>query len=151
MLDLDDAALDASLEGFHLAFRALVAEPDRLLAMRGLGRAHHRILYLVRRRPGITVGDLVAALGVTKQAVNGPLRQLVEQRLIGARTAADDARRRLLNLTAAGHRFEAQLTGDQHRRLRSAFGRAGGAKVRAWHEVMRVIAAAPVRGAQRVR
>ena len=43
------AALDAAIELMYFAYRAMVAKPDRLLAGRGLGRAHHRILYFVAR------------------------------------------------------------------------------------------------------
>ncbi|MDQ6926153.1 MAG: MarR family transcriptional regulator [Candidatus Eremiobacteraeota bacterium] len=140
MVDLDDVELDGALEAIHLGFRALVAAPDRLLSPRGLGRSHHRILYLVQRRPGIAVGGLIERLGVTKQAVSAPLRELVEQRLVAARSSAADGRQKVLSLTAAGRRLEAALTGDQHERLRSAFRGIDAREIRAWRNVTRRIA-----------
>jgi DNA-binding MarR family transcriptional regulator len=141
MLDLSADELDRALEAFHLAFRALVAVPDELLRERGFGRAHHRILYLVRRRPGATVGQLMDALGITKQALNGPLRALVDGGLVVASTDARDARAKRLRLTAAGRRLEHALTGDQHARLRRAFALAGPRKSRHWSELMALVAA----------
>ncbi len=140
MVDLEAPGLDEALEAFHLAFRALVAVPDSLLAARGLGRPHHRILYLVRRRPGTTVGRLIDALEVTKQAVNVPLRELIGQRLVLARSSAADGRQKLLQLTAAGRRFEAALTGDQHQRLRAAFAGADEPTIHAWRAITQRIA-----------
>ena len=44
-----------------------------------MGRAHHRVLHFVGRRPGITVGDLLGILGITKQSLGRVLTPLVEQ------------------------------------------------------------------------
>ena len=46
-----------------------------------LARVHHRILFFVALHPGLSVKDLLACLGVTKQAINIPLRQLMEMDL----------------------------------------------------------------------
>ena len=40
----------------HFALRAVIAEPDRILAARGLTRMHHRILFFRRASPGMSVG-----------------------------------------------------------------------------------------------
>jgi hypothetical protein len=45
-----------------------------VLAGRGLGRAHHRILYLLAKLRAPSVAELIAALGISKQAASGPLR-----------------------------------------------------------------------------
>ena len=48
------ADLRPSIELFYFAYRAFTSRPDRILAQRGLGRVHHRILYFVGRNPGLT-------------------------------------------------------------------------------------------------
>ena len=61
-LYLREAELDQGIDQLHAALDALNAGPDRLLAEHGLGRSHHRVLALVRRRPGITLAELQGVL-----------------------------------------------------------------------------------------
>ena len=64
----------------HFALRAVIAEPDRILAARGLTRMHHRILFFVAHSPGMSVGELQTTLDVTKQALNASMtRDLAAQ------------------------------------------------------------------------
>ena len=122
------------------AYRSFVAEPDRMLADSGLQRVHHRILYFVGRNPGVSVGELVTILGVSKQALNAPLRQLRERGLIDAPLAKRDRRVRCLRLTAAGVRLEDELSGAQRRRLDGIFAAAGAAGEAGWRQIMATLA-----------
>jgi DNA-binding MarR family transcriptional regulator len=126
------------------AFRALTAQPDRILSERGLGRVHHRILYFVARSPGVRVGGLLATLGVSKQALHGPLRELVRAGLVAATAAAGNRRAKELRLTPDGERLERRLTGAQRRRFARAFRGAGAGAEQGWREIMSRLAA-PVR------
>src|SRR5262245_22137995 len=131
-----EAGLREAIELFFFAYRAFTAGPDRILEQRGLSRVHHRILYFVGRHPAIGVGALLRILGVTKQALNAPLRQLVQMNLIAAAPAARDRRAKELTLTASGVRLEAQLTGTQAKQLTQVFEAAGVRSESAWREVM---------------
>ncbi len=131
-----EAALRLAIEQFYFGYRAFTAPPDRILDQRGLGRVHHRILYFVGRKPQISVNALLAILGVTKQALNAPLRQLVEMRLIAIHPAEHDRRMRQLSLTPAGAKLEAQLTSPQMKLLQAAFTEAGENAEAGWHRVM---------------
>lgn len=133
------AQLREAIELFYFGYRAFTARPDRILARRGLGRVHHRILYFVGRAPGIAVSALLATLGVSKQALNAPLRRLIEAGLVTARPAAHDRRIRQLRLTAEGERLEAQLTGTQMRELHAAFAAVGAGAENHWRETMKRI------------
>ena len=124
------------------AFRALTAEPDRILAERGLSRVHHRVLYFVARDPGVRVGALVAALGVSKQALHGPLRELLRAGLVAASVPPGNRRAKELRLTPEGARLERRLTGAQRRRFARAFDAAGIDAERGWREIMRRLAEA---------
>ena len=136
----DRRPYDEAIELVFFAQRALVAEPDRLLARRGLGRVHHRIIYCIARNPGITVGNLCRVLGVTKQAVHQPLGAVVEAGLVAR--AADPANRRVrtLTLTARGAQLEEKLAGVQRTRFDAAFRTAGPAAESHWREVMKLLA-----------
>ena len=100
---------------------------------------HHRILYFVGRNPHGSVNALLRVLDVSKQALNAPLRQLVEMQLVAMAPAEQDRRVRRLSLTPAGARMEAQLTGAQMKQLRVAFEAAGADAEAGWNAVMRCL------------
>lgn len=131
--------LRESIEIFYFAYRAFTAGPDRILQQRGLGRVHHRILYFVSRNPGIFVNDLLNILDVSKQALNAPLRQLIEMKMVSAQEAAHDRRYKQLRLTAAGEKLESQLTGTQLRHLASVFEAADAKAEKAWQAIMKTV------------
>ncbi|MGL4230158.1 MAG: MarR family winged helix-turn-helix transcriptional regulator [Casimicrobium sp.] len=126
----------------HYALRAVIAEPDRMLAKRGLTRVHHRILFFVARHPGMSVGELQTTLDVTKQALNTPLKQLQTQGLIELTKADHDARVRRIELTGEGVALEGKLTGEQLRMFSDAFAEAGESASAGWFEVTSVLARA---------
>jgi DNA-binding MarR family transcriptional regulator len=140
MLDLyAESELRACIELFYFAYRAFTARPDHILERRGLARVHHRILYFVGRNPSTTVNSLLATLRVSKQALNAPLRQLLEMGLIAASIPDDDRRVRQLTLTADGRRLEAQLTATQMKHLAQSFAAAGDEAASQWRRVMREV------------
>jgi hypothetical protein len=47
------------IELFFFAYRDFTSDPDQMLADYGFGRAHHRVLHFVNRRPGLTVAELL--------------------------------------------------------------------------------------------
>lgn len=136
-----EAALQEAIELLYFSYRAFTDRPDRILEQRGLNRVHHRILYFVGRNPDVSVNTLLGILDVSKQALNGPLRQLVEMDLIAMRAAPQDGRVRQLRLTYAGERLEARLSGTQRKQLAEVFDAAGPAAESGWREVMQRLAA----------
>lgn len=134
-----ETALRLAIEQFYFGYRAFTAPPDRILAQRGLGRVHHRILYFVGRNPQISVNTLLGMLSVSKQALNAPLRQLIEMKLVAMGTAEHDRRVRQLSLTTTGTKLEAQLTGSQMKQLQAVFTQAGANAEAGWHQVMRAL------------
>lgn len=135
-----EAELNQALELFHFAFRAFTAKPDQLLEARGLQRVHHRILYFVGRNPEIRVSGLLGILGVTKQALHAPLRQLIAMNLIQDSPDISDKRGKCLALTAEGAKLEAALSGAQRKLLASVFEQAGAEGELAWRAVMNQLA-----------
>ena len=129
----------------HFALRAVIAQPDALLAARGLSRVHHRILFFVARQPDITVNQLLLVLNVSKQALNQPLRQLYGQELVTFTPAPNDRRQRRLALTAAGRELEQRLTGSQYAMFDEALSAAGPRAETAWRRVMRQLAGAEMK------
>jgi DNA-binding MarR family transcriptional regulator len=125
-----------SIELMYFAYRAFTDRADRILERRGLGRVHHRILYFIGRNPSVSVTGLLEVLAVSKQALNAPLRQLLEMQLVAAAPGGGDRRLKALTLTPRGQRLEAELTGAQMSQLDAAFAAAGEAQAAGWRAVM---------------
>lgn len=132
--------LDAALELMYYGWRGMTLEADAYLAKQGLSRPHHRILYVVARRPDIAIGSLLEVLGISKQALNRPLNLLLERRLLTSKRSPEQHRSKLLHLTAAGQRIEQRASDHERKVLREAFDRAGVSGAAAWMAVMEAIA-----------
>ncbi|GJD62464.1 MarR family winged helix-turn-helix transcriptional regulator [Methylobacterium frigidaeris] len=113
------------IELLFFAYRDFVADPDRILAEYGFGRAHHRVLHFVDRHPGLTIAELLDILRITKQSLNRVLKELIEQGYIAQRTGTSDRRHRLLTCTPEGRQLAQRLAGVQGRRVRRALAEAG--------------------------
>ena len=131
--------LRQAMELFFFAYREFTGGADKVLAERGLGRVHHRILYFVGRDSGGSVNALLETLQVSKQALNAPLRQLVDLGLVLSVTAGHDRRVRCLSLSDAGKALEAQLSGIQMAHLALAFEQAGPVAEAGWRRVMQAM------------
>ncbi|MBB4428441.1 DNA-binding MarR family transcriptional regulator [Bradyrhizobium sp. CIR48] len=132
--------LDAALELMYYGWRGMTLEADEYLAKQGLSRPHHRILYVVARRPDIAIGSLLEVLGISKQALSRPLSLLLERKLVTSRRSPEQHRSKLLRLTAAGQRIEQRASDHERKVLREAFDRVGASGAAAWMAVMGTIA-----------
>ena len=54
LLFLTDEQLRQGIEAMFFAYRGFTADPDRILAEKGYGRAHHRAIHFINRSPGTT-------------------------------------------------------------------------------------------------
>lgn len=114
-----------NIELLFFAYRDFTNDPDRVLNRFGFGRAHHRALYFVNRRPGLTVAELLAILGITKQSLSRVLRQLIESGHIRPKEGEVDRRQRLLFPTSAGRELILELSRPQSRRIDAALEKSG--------------------------
>ena len=58
---------------------------DEKLASLGLGRAHHRVLYFVSRRPDLIVAERLSILAISKHAYNRGAKDLIRLGLMKMR------------------------------------------------------------------
>lgn len=108
------------IELLFFAYRDFVGGPDLILAEYGFGRAHHRVLHFVLRRPGLTIAELLDILKITKQSLNRVLKELVETGFVEQRTGVQDKRQRHLHATAAGQDLALRLVRLQAQRINAA-------------------------------
>lgn len=139
LLFLTDDQLREGIELMYFAYRGFTADPDAILEKHGYGRAHHRALHFINRRPGLTVNTLLDILGVTKQSLNRVLRQLMEDGLVASAIGKQDRRQRNLTLTERGAALEAELAAEQSARVRKAYSAAGAEAVQGFRKVLEEI------------
>ena len=109
---------------------------DETLARLGLGRAHHRVLYFVRRKPDLTVTELLCILAITKQSFSRVLRELMTRGMIEQRAGETDRRHRLLRLTPAGFALENALFDQLRANVAKAYAESGGEAVAGFWTVL---------------
>ena len=105
------------IELLFFAYRDFVGGPDLILTEYGFGRAHHRVLHFVLRRPGLTIAELLDILKITKQSLNRVLKELVETGFVEQRTGVQDKRQRHLHATASGQDLALRLVQLQAKRI----------------------------------
>ena len=133
MLDLKNPITQrAAMQAFFFVYRAFTAKADEMLARRGLSRVHQRIVFFIAHYPGVSVKELLTLLGVSKQALNTPLRQLIDMNLVRSVAPETDKRKRLLELTPDGVRFERNLRREQVKLLQRVFAQEGEEAVNGW-------------------
>ena len=108
------------IESLFFAYRDFVGDPDNILFEYGFGRAHHRVLYFVCRRPGLTVAELLNTLKITKQSLARVLKQMLNAEYITQIEGKNDRRKRLLFPTAKGRDLVLKLSSPQSERISRA-------------------------------
>jgi DNA-binding MarR family transcriptional regulator len=137
LLFLREEELRLAQDLLFFGYRDFTAGADAILAELGMGRAHHRVLHFVGRRPGITVGELLGILGITKQSLGRVLTPLVDEEYVRQAPGRSDRRQRLLSLTPKGEALERRLFDRQREWVMRAYREAGPVSVEGFRRVMR--------------
>jgi DNA-binding MarR family transcriptional regulator len=135
-LYLRESELLAGIELLFFAYRDFTSDPDQILEAHGFGRAHHRVIHFVGRRPGMPVADLLAILRITKQSLSRVLKQLVRQGFVEQRQGERDRRQRLLYLSDKGQKLWDDLARPQKARVARAYREAGPEAVAGYRRVL---------------
>jgi DNA-binding MarR family transcriptional regulator len=121
-----DGSIDfALIELFFFAYRDFTSDPDKILADYDFGRAHHRVLHFVNRRPGLTVAELLDVLKITKQSLARVLKQVIDAGYIVQVQGPRDRRQRELYPTAKGRALALALAEPQSVRIAAALSQLG--------------------------
>jgi DNA-binding MarR family transcriptional regulator len=147
LLFLREEELRLAQDLLFFGYRDFTAGADAMLADLGMGRAHHRVLHFVGRWPGITVGDLLGILAITKQSLGRVLTPLVEDGYVTQAAGRTDRRQRLLSLTEKGAALERRLFERQRETIMQAYREAGPQAVEGFRRVMRGLMGADARAA----
>ena len=115
----------------YLVRRAQLAIFNDLIAAFGddnIRLAEYSVLMVLEANPGVSHGDVVAALGIKRTNFVGLFNRLEKRGLVERRTVPTDGRANALFLSPAGAKLLARLThiaGEHEARIRSLIGEAG--------------------------
>jgi len=137
LLFLREEEIRIAQDKIFFAMRDLSESADNILAELGYGRAHHRTLHWISRKPGLKVGELLTILGITKQSLTRVLGPLIREGYVSQVAGSQDRRQRLLSLTEKGVALERRLFEAQRERLLAAYREAGGTAVEGFRRVLR--------------
>lgn len=124
-LFLREPEIRRGVELLYFGYAHMLRSIDDGLAVQGLGRAHHRALYFIARKPELTVSELLALLAITKQSLGRVLGELAERGLVETRAGERDRRQRLLRLTPEGSKLESELFEALREKMSGAYSSAG--------------------------
>lgn len=124
-LFLREEEVRRGIELIYFGYADLIAAADDRLEGTPFGRAHHRALYFIARRPGLSVGDLLGLLRITKQSLSRVINDLKAAELLNIEMGRQDRRQRLLTLTDEGLRLEQNLFERLRRKMANAYADAG--------------------------
>ncbi len=124
------------MELLYFGYSHLTRSIDKGLAQEGLGRAHHRALYFIARKPDMTVSELLSLLAITKQSLGRVLNELTERKLVETRPGERDRRQRLLRLTKEGAIMERELFEAARVQMSAAYASAGQSAVSGFWSVL---------------
>ena len=117
-LYLNETEIRKAIELIFFSYRDFTAGPDKILEKINFGRAHHRVIYFVRKQKKITIKELLSILQITKQSLSRVLNQLVKEKFILVSTGIDK-RTKNLSLTKKGEDLEKELSTIQINKIRN--------------------------------
>ena len=98
LLYLKDEQIKDFIQLLYYAYRETFSDPKDILTKKLFGPAHLRALNLIESNPGISLGELIFKLKVTKQSLNRVLRDLIKARMIKQIQNKEDTRKKNLYL-----------------------------------------------------
>ena len=139
LLYLKDEQIKDFIQLLFYAYRETVADPKKILAKKFFGPAHLRSLNLIERSPGVSLGELMFKLRVTKQSLNRVLRDLIKSKMIKQIKDTQDTRKKNLFLDKDGKVFFDVVYNAQKKRIFNALKNSDAESVIKFKQVLKKI------------
>lgn len=120
LLYLKDEQIKDFIQLLFYAYRETFSDPKEILSKKSFGPAHLRALNLIERNPGISLGEIMFKLKITKQSLNRVLRELLRVKMIKQIKDDDDTRRKNIYLDTEGKSFFNKVYESQKKRIFNA-------------------------------
>jgi len=139
LLYLKDEQIKDCIQLLFYAYRETFSDPKEVLSKKFFGPAHLRSLNLIERHPGISLGELIFKLKVTKQSLNRVLRDLIKSKMIKQIKDESDTRKKNLFLDKEGKIFFEAVYNSQRKRIFNALKNSSSDSVIKFKEVLKKI------------
>ncbi len=139
VLYLKDEQIKDCIQLLFYAYRETFSDPKEVLSKKFFGPAHLRSLNLIERHPGISLGELMFKLKVTKQSLNRVLRDLIKSKMIKQIKDEEDSRKKNLFLDREGKVFFETVYNLQRKRIFNALKNSSSDSVIKFKEVLKKI------------
>ena len=139
LLYLKDEQIKEFIQLLYYAYRETYSDPKDILSKKFFGPAHLRALNLIESNPGISLGDLIFKLKITKQSINRVIRDLLKSKMIKQLKDDTDTRKKRLFLDKDGKIFFDTVYKKQKRRIFNALKSSEPESVIKFKEVLKKI------------
>ena len=120
LLYLKDEQIKDFIQLLFYAYRETFSDPKEVLSKKFFGPAHLRALNLIERYPGISLGELMFKLKITKQSLNRVLKDLIKLDIIVFKKDEWDTRVKHIFLNERGKKIFEEIFTSQKKRIYNA-------------------------------
>ena len=120
LLYLKDEQIKEFIEKLFLSYRDTFSDSKSILNKYSLGIAHNKVLHILSTYQGITIGELLAKLKITKQSLNRILRDLIKIDVITFKKDSKDTRVKHVYLNEKGEKIFNEIFSIQKKRIYKA-------------------------------
>ena len=120
LLYLKDEQIKEFIEKLFLTYRDTFSDSKTVLNKYSLGIAHNKVLHIVSTYKGITIGELLNKLKITKQSLNRILRDLIKIDVIKFKKDSKDTRVKHVYLNEKGEKIFDEIFSKQKKRIYNA-------------------------------
>ena len=120
LLYLKDEQIKEFIEKLFLSYRDTFSDSKDVLNKYSLGIAHNKVLHILSTYKGITIGELLNKLKITKQSLNRILRDLIKIDVITFKKDEKDTRVKHVYLNEKGEKIFQEIFTKQKKRIYNA-------------------------------
>ncbi len=120
LLYLKDEQIKEFIEKLFLSYRDTFSDSKTVLNKYSLGIAHNKVLHILSTYKGITIGELLNKLKITKQSLNRILRDLIKIDVIKFKKDEKDTRVKHVYLNEKGEKIFDEIFSKQKKRIYNA-------------------------------
>ena len=137
LLYLKDEQIKDFIEKLFLSYRDTFSDSKSVLNKYSLGIAHNKVLHILSTYKGITIGELLSKLKITKQSLNRILRDLIKLNVIVFKKDSKDTRVKHVYLNEKGEKIFDEIFSIQKKRIYNALLRSSAKEVVDFNKVLK--------------
>ena len=137
LLYLKDEQIKEFIEKLFLTYRDTFSDSKSVLNKYSLGIAHNKVLHILSTYKGITIGELLDKLKITKQSLNRILRDLIKLDVLTFQKNSKDTRIKHVYLNEKGEKIFNEIFSKQKKRIYNALLNSSAKEVGDFNKVLK--------------